>query len=102
MCHAQVGIVMNNKPLLVLSEHFALAASMAIFSTVATLLAADLPTLGGDTIFVSLNRPSVGMSRRNVGVVVILQSFGKDGARPFIVPFLMAITAPHVLSLVLL
>jgi|TARA_R110002050_G_scaffold71043_1_gene152901 hypothetical protein len=93
---------MNNKPLLVLLEHFALAASVSIVSTIATLLTADLLSLGGNPIFVLLNRPSICMTRLDIGVMALLQSFGKNGTRPLVVVPLMAVTAPHVLSLVLL
>jgi hypothetical protein len=102
MCYTQVSIVMNNKPLLVLSEHFALAASMSIVSTIATLLTAELLSLGGDPSLICMDGVSVAMTRLNIGVMALLQSFGKGGTRPLVVPLLITISAPHVLSLVLL
>jgi hypothetical protein len=69
MCHAQVGIVVNNKPLLVLSEHFALAASMSIVPTVATLLVAGLRAFGGDPCLILVDVVAVSFTPCK-GVVV--------------------------------
>ena len=75
---------------------------MAIFSTVATLLGADLLALGGDPLLILANVVAVSMTRRDGIVVALLQPFGKDGARPLVVSLTVSITAPHVLSSALL
>jgi hypothetical protein len=93
---------MNNKPLLVLSEHFTLAASMSIVSTIATLLATNLLALGGDPCLICMDRVSVAMTLLDIGVMALLQSFGKNGTRPSVMSRLVTMAAPHVLSLVLL
>ena len=86
--------MMNNKPLLVLSEHFALAASMSIVLAVATLLIGFLRALWGDPCLIYMDGISFGMTLLDVSVMALLQSLGKNGTRPLVMSPLVTMAAP--------